>query len=269
MEDFPEERSVIDTSVCAMELRLDKVQVEGNDLLFVEGLVQGRRLKIKDSGEGRLSVTTSKKFTVDMTVEDRLCPVEMVEWPLRQDFDGILAPSTNLADKRYAAGPRHGRHARRRLGWHAAARHADGTESMLPNPDTDATLDASTDGMLPDPTWTPALSARCQTPALTPRWTTALSAHCRTRRGRHAGQLHCRHPAGPDVDATLDNCTGMLPDPDKDATLDGTMAEPGVDATRDHGMVGAFVCPDGMMPDPDLDAMLGAGKVGTLIGRHG
>ncbi|EGZ18893.1 hypothetical protein PHYSODRAFT_332626 [Phytophthora sojae] len=121
MEDFPEERSVIDTSVCAMELRLDKVQVEGNDLLFVEGLVQGRRLKmLVDSGathtivrrdllvapagtreeriqardfEGRLSVTTSKKFTVDMTVEDRLCPVEMVEWPLRQDFDGILGKS--------------------------------------------------------------------------------------------------------------------------------------------------------------------------------
>ncbi|GMF30525.1 unnamed protein product [Phytophthora fragariaefolia] len=51
MGDLPKERSVIDTSVCAMELRLDKVQVEGNDLLFVEALVQEKRLKmLVDSG---------------------------------------------------------------------------------------------------------------------------------------------------------------------------------------------------------------------------
>ncbi|GMF40127.1 unnamed protein product [Phytophthora fragariaefolia] len=104
-----------------MELRLDKVQVEGNDLLFVEALVQEKRLKmLVDSGathsivrrallaapagtheeiiqtrdfEGRLSRTSSRKFTVEMTFDDRLCSVELVEWPLRQDFDGILGQS--------------------------------------------------------------------------------------------------------------------------------------------------------------------------------
>ncbi|GMF65714.1 unnamed protein product [Phytophthora lilii] len=95
MEDLPQERSVIDASVCAMELRLDKVQVYGDNLLFVEAGVQGRRLKMLiDSGathsivrrdllaapagtqderiqarafEGRVSVTASRKFTLDMS----------------------------------------------------------------------------------------------------------------------------------------------------------------------------------------------------------
>ncbi|ETN06754.1 hypothetical protein PPTG_12788 [Phytophthora nicotianae INRA-310] len=117
MEEFPQERSVIDTSVNAMELRLDQLQVQGG-LLVVEALARGQRLKmLVDSGathsivrrdllatpagtreqkirardfEGRLSMTTSRKFTVDMTVEDRMCSVELVEWPLRQEFDGIL-----------------------------------------------------------------------------------------------------------------------------------------------------------------------------------
>lgn len=43
--------------------------------------------------EGKQSTTSSRKFTVNMTVENRACPVKLVEWPLRQDFDGILGQS--------------------------------------------------------------------------------------------------------------------------------------------------------------------------------
>ncbi|EGZ22341.1 hypothetical protein PHYSODRAFT_256291 [Phytophthora sojae] len=78
------------------------------------------------------------------------------------------------------------------------ARHADGTESMLPNPDTDDTHGRHAVG---------------------------------PRHGRHARRQHGQHAAGPGLDATLDASTdGMLPDPDTDAALDnctvGTLLDP-------------------------------------------
>lgn len=59
------------------------------DLLAAPAGTQYENIQARDF-EGRLSTTTLRKISVDTEVEKRFCPVELVEWPLRQDFDGIL-----------------------------------------------------------------------------------------------------------------------------------------------------------------------------------
>lgn len=118
MEEASETRVVIGPSVCTMEIELDKVQVEGQGLLFVDALVQDKKLRmLVDSGathsivrrgllrapegasltelrardfEGKVTTTRACHYEVPLRVADKECVVELIEWPLQQDFDGIL-----------------------------------------------------------------------------------------------------------------------------------------------------------------------------------
>ncbi|EGZ12077.1 hypothetical protein PHYSODRAFT_336544 [Phytophthora sojae] len=105
------------------------------------------------------------------------------------------------------------------------------TVDTLPDPSVDATLDNCTVGTLPDPTWTP-----CST--------TALSAYCRTPLldDSTLGRLAARLP--------LDNDSeGLLTKPNGGGTLDD----------RTHGML-ADPAADVMLADLPADVMLVDGK---------
>ncbi|GLE03145.1 hypothetical protein PINS_up012024 [Pythium insidiosum] len=118
MEEASEPRVVIGPSVCAMEIELDKVQVEGEGLLFVDVMVQKKKLRmLVDSGathcivrrgllrvpegasltelrardfEGKVTTTCAHHYELPLQVADKACVVELVEWPLQQEVDGIL-----------------------------------------------------------------------------------------------------------------------------------------------------------------------------------
>ncbi|KAJ0410812.1 hypothetical protein ATCC90586_010135 [Pythium insidiosum] len=118
MEEASEPCVVIGPSVCAMEIELDKVQVEGEGLLFVDVTVQDKKLRtLVDSGathcivrrgllrapegasltelrardfEGKVTWTRAHHYDVTLLVAGKESVAEFVEWPLQQEFDGIL-----------------------------------------------------------------------------------------------------------------------------------------------------------------------------------
>ncbi|DBA02499.1 TPA: hypothetical protein N0F65_010971, partial [Lagenidium giganteum] len=111
IEGSPELRVAVGPSVCAMEISLDQVRVQGEGLLFVTATVQGKDLRmLVDSGathcivrsgllshpdgvelkelrardfEGKVKSTQSCVFDVPLRVAGRECTVGVVECPAR------------------------------------------------------------------------------------------------------------------------------------------------------------------------------------------